>query len=413
MPSNVDKHSVAGEQPVRLCNYVDVYKNERITEAMDFMEATATDAQIDRFTLRANDVIVTKDSEEATDIGIPAYVPSDLPGVVCGYHLAVLRPDHGRLHGGYLHWALQSAEVQAYYARAATGISRYALGIQDLGMTAIHAPSVSEQERIANFLDEQTARLDALIAEKERLLNALDEFRLSTINQCVAHGISDVPQVLTGDYWFPQVPAGWAFCALNYRYQVELGKMLDEKRQTGHNPTPYLRNVDVRWDYVNTESLPSMDVSPEELERYSVREGDLLVCEGGVGVGRSAIWRGPDNKTAYQKALHRVRPRSDADVPRFLFYLMQDAVWRERVLGHEKATIPHLTAEAFRRWRFPFPPLDVQRAIVRYLDGLSSRTSELTAHCSEHIERLREYRSSLITAAVTGQLDISTLKAAA
>lgn len=119
MPSNVDKHSVDGDK-VSLCNYVDVYKNERITDALNFMEATATEAQVSRFTLQAHDVIVTKDSEEPTDIGIPAYVPSSLPGVVCGYHLAVLRPSDERLYGGYLHCPLQSAEVKAYYSTAAT-----------------------------------------------------------------------------------------------------------------------------------------------------------------------------------------------------------------------------------------------------------------------------------------------------
>ena len=185
MPSNVDKHTVAGELPVRLCNYVDVYNNDRIDDSIDFMAATASEAQITRFTLKAQDVLVTKDSEEPSDIGVPAYVPQDMPGVVCGYHLAVLRPDLMRVHGAFLHWALQSTEVQGYYETAAMGISRYALGINDLGMTPLHLPDRADQTRIANFLDEQTARIDVLREHCRKHITLLREYRASLISAAV------------------------------------------------------------------------------------------------------------------------------------------------------------------------------------------------------------------------------------
>ena len=185
MPSNVDKHSIEGELPVRLCNYVDVYNNDRIDDSIDFMVATASEAQIARFTLKAQDVLVTKDSEEPSDIGIPAFVPQDMPGIVCGYHLAVIRPDLMRVHGAFLHWALQSTEVQAYYETAAQGISRYALGINDLGMTPLHLPDRAEQTRIANFLDERTAQIDDLRSHCREHIALLREYRSSLISAAV------------------------------------------------------------------------------------------------------------------------------------------------------------------------------------------------------------------------------------
>jgi type I restriction enzyme S subunit len=81
-PSNVDKKTQEGETPVRLCNYTDVYYNESITSGMEFMQATASSSQIEKFTLRAGDTLITKDSETADDIAIAAYVPSDLLGRV-------------------------------------------------------------------------------------------------------------------------------------------------------------------------------------------------------------------------------------------------------------------------------------------------------------------------------------------
>ncbi len=88
--SNVDKQSVEGQESVRLCNYVDVYYNEHITPDLDFMAATATPEQMRLFSLRAGDVLITKDSESWTDIAVPAVVTSDLPDTLCGYHLLSL-----------------------------------------------------------------------------------------------------------------------------------------------------------------------------------------------------------------------------------------------------------------------------------------------------------------------------------
>jgi type I restriction enzyme S subunit len=286
-------------------------------------------------------------------------------------------------------------------------------GIQNLDSESylnerVWLPAKSTQKRIASYLDEQTGRIDALIAEKERLIERLEELRLSRIYEYLSGGMDGASRKHTGDEWFPAVPDHWSFCALNYRYEVELGKMLDEKKQSGANPTPYLRNADVRWDYVNTDDLPAIDIAEGERHRYTVDTGDLLVCEGGAGVGRTAIWTGPSGVFAFQKALHRLRPRQSTEVPRYILYLMRDAVARGRVLGHEKATIPHLTAEAFRRWRIPFPPAKEQARIVAALDQVSDRCDELDAHCRAHIERLREYRSSLISAAVAGDADFGS-----
>ena len=87
-PSNVDKKSKKNEKKILLCNYTDVYYNEEITEDLSLMKATASDVQIRKFTLKSGDTIITKDSEDPNDIAVPAYVPQDLEGVVCGYHLS-------------------------------------------------------------------------------------------------------------------------------------------------------------------------------------------------------------------------------------------------------------------------------------------------------------------------------------
>ena len=182
--------------------------------------------------------------------------------------------------------------------------------------------------------------------------------------------------------------------------------MLDTKRISGESLGSYVRNVDVQWDSVNTDDLPQMDFTEQERERYRLQPEDLLVCEGGE-VGRTAIWQDNAEECFYQKAIHRVKPRSQGDVPRFFYYLMYSMAGRGIFLaGANPNTIPHLTAVQLRHYRFPFPPEFEQKAIATYLDRETAKLDSLVAKVREAIERLKELRASLISAAVTGRIDV-------
>ena len=100
--SNVDKKVHASEMPVKLCNYMDVYSNEYITSKIQFMDASASIAEVERFSLNFGDVIITKDSETPDDIGIPTVVFEKINDLVCGYHLALIRPNPDQLDSVYL-----------------------------------------------------------------------------------------------------------------------------------------------------------------------------------------------------------------------------------------------------------------------------------------------------------------------
>jgi type I restriction enzyme S subunit len=125
--SNVDKHTRENELPVRLCNYIDVYKHDHIHLQMSFMHATAAADEIARFHLMPGDVLITKDSETWTDIGVPAIVTESANDLICGYHLARLRPRSEQIHGDYLFRALQSTDVARQFHVKANGVTRYGL----------------------------------------------------------------------------------------------------------------------------------------------------------------------------------------------------------------------------------------------------------------------------------------------
>ncbi|NED22571.1 restriction endonuclease subunit S [Streptomyces sp. SID9913] len=168
-----------------------------------------------------------------------------------------------------------------------------------------------------------------------------------------------------------ELPAGWAWAELGEVADTALGKMLDKKQSTGQNPTPYLRNVNVQWGCIDTGDLLTMDIEPEDLYRFTVSKGDLVVCEGGE-IGRCAIWN-RDEPIAYQKALHRVRV-SEALETRYLRYYLEYAASTGKLARFATgSTIKHLPQQRLREVPVPVPPLGEQYRIVETLEEQLSR----------------------------------------
>ena len=174
--SNVDKKSYATERPIRLCNYMDVYANDYLTSALlDFMPATASPSEIERFALHAGDVVITKDSETPDDIGVPAVIVEDIDGLVCGYHLALIRPK-ASVHPTFLAKQLASAPTIRYFAANATGSTRFGLAIGTIEKLDVPTPPIAEQSKIAEVLstvDRAIKQTETLIAKQQRIRTGL------------------------------------------------------------------------------------------------------------------------------------------------------------------------------------------------------------------------------------------------
>lgn len=221
--SGVDKKSYEHQQPVKLCNYTDVYYNEYITDALPFMDATASGEEIARFTLKQGDVLMTKDSEDPADIGIPSFVTDDMPGVICGYHLTVIRAVSANL-GGYIHRSIQSHPTKAHFFIESPGITRYGLSQDAIGDIVVCLPPNEERHAITAALDLETARIDALIAKKTRFIELLKAKRQALIIHAVTKGLDpNVKMKGSGVEWIEEVPEHWAVSRLGHFATVENG----------------------------------------------------------------------------------------------------------------------------------------------------------------------------------------------
>lgn len=180
--SNVDKKSYPSEIPVHLCNYLDVYNNEYIDEKIDFMEATATTAEIEKFSLNKGDVIITKDSETADDIAVPSVVIEELNNVLCGYHLALLQPNAEKVDSIFLSKLLSSTPINNQFVRLAQGLTRFGLNVSSIQNAIIPLPSLDEQHQIAQILSEVDTKIEtekAFKAELEQLKTGLMQVLLT------------------------------------------------------------------------------------------------------------------------------------------------------------------------------------------------------------------------------------------
>lgn len=408
VPSNVDKHSVEGQTAVRLCNYVDTYKNERITAAIDFMPATATQAQVERLGLRKGDITITKDSESPWDIAVPSYVAEEIGGLVCGYHLSKISPAAGVMDGGYLSWALRSKPVNIQFALAAQGITRYGLSSSALADGVVPCPPLGEQLAIASYLDAEAARIDGLIADKEALVETLKEMRRSTVTEAITRGVRGERHMrLSGLSWVNEVPAEWQ--SLSLKRFVHL--------RGGHTPStgnPAYWDGSVPWFSPKDMKADELRDSIDHVTELAVSEAGLHEIEPGTTM---IVVRGMILAHTFPVCVARVKATINQDmkalVPddgvhqRFLPWLLRGASALFLSLTEQSAHgTMALRTDRFMGEKLPIPPLDEQVEIVEHLEAERQRIDLLMRQIHQEMDLLRELRSATITDAVLGRIDV-------
>lgn len=419
--SNIDKLSKPNELSVRLVNYTDVYHGDKIVPELELMPATATASQIQTFKVQPGDVLITKDSETADDIGVPAYVERSSPDMVCGYHLALLRPIPQQTFGRFLYWAMNSKYVNDQLAVGSTGITRYGLKLDVISQARIKLPPLSTQQNIANYLDTETARIDTLVVKKRRLVELLNKHRQAAITAAftgkVAIG-SDLPtetDIGSGLDFDAQHKEVKEIRPLRAYAEVHLGRQRSPQHDTGPYMTSYLRAANVKDGELDLSDVKSMNFEPGARKQFSLQRGDVLVTEGSgslAAVGASAVWNGKiEEMICFQNTLLRLRPRGSTD-PRFLAwwcrYAYADGLFASVAQG---ANIYHISAERVRSLPMAYVPPTTQLAIADYLDAETNRIDSIIERENQTVDLLVERRQTLITAAVTGKMSVSGVEA--
>ena len=405
--SNVDKKSCAAERPIRLCNYMDVYANDYVTSArIDFMPATASPSEIERFALHAGDVVITKDSETPDDIGVPAVVVEDIDGLVCGYHLALIRPK-ANVNSIFLAKQLASAPIVSYFAANATGSTRFGLSIGAIEKLDVPTPPPDEQAKIAEVLstvDRAIEQTKALIAKNQRIKTGLMQDLLTrgidehgNLRSEQTHEFKDSP--------LGRIPKEWDFASLGkfvpsaeYGISTSLGEM-------GY---PVLRMNNLIDGEAELSDLKFTDVSvPGHLW---LRDGDVLFnrTNSWEHVGRTGIWRDQTESATFASYLVRLNPNPEKLLPEMLNFWLN---WERTQIAMRRQATPavqqvNINPTNLRSTPAAFPmDLDEQMAITVRI----SAVRKIVNTYREHLYKLKSIKAGLMQDLLTGDRRVTPL----
>ena len=405
--SNVDKHSRDGEQPIRLCNYVDVYKADRIRAEMPLMTATAASVEIERFRLRAGDVLITKDSEAWNDIGVPALVEGTEDNTICGYHLALLRPFSGCVRGGFLFRAVQSSAVAYQFHVHANGVTRYGLTHNAIKSVWVPLPPPSEQAAIVRFLDHADRRIRRYIRAKEKLIDLLEEQKQAMVHEAVT-GRIDVRTGRpyrnykdSGAEWLGRMPEHW-----ERRRLKTLLRPVDQRSVDGSETLLSLRRDHGVVRYAEHFSRPSQGDS---------LVGFKLVVRGQLVVNRLQA----NNGLIFCSGLdglvspeYSVFERTTSVRTRYLSDLLRTDAYRgffrrqSTGLGTGTAGFLRIYDDDFLATPVVLPSSAEQAALVSFVDRTVADIATTIDRERRQVDLVGAYRTRLIADVVAGRLDV-------
>lgn len=300
---------------------------------------------------------------------------------VCANTTFVLEPkDPSVLLPEFLPFLMQTEAFHTHSIKQSKGSVNPYVNFSDLAWWEFVLPSLQEQRTLASAMSavwECIAANDDARVAGERARQAMIFF-LYEGRAC--RGRRRTTPI-------GQLPASWEVAPLGERYEVQLGKMISETARGGSDQTVYLRNANVQWNRFDLDDVATMSFSPKEREKFSLRYGDIVACEG-RHVGKSALWRDEIPGACYQKALHRIRRHSDRDIPEYMLHCFKYYSWVGRFAAETgETTIPHLPAERLRSMLFPYPPPDQQRDVAARIATFDStlRTMESRAKSSRSL----------------------------
>ncbi|MFM9377287.1 hypothetical protein [Gordonia sp. VNK21] len=349
-----------------------------------------TDNNDNRKLVRCGDFVINSRSDRKGSSGV-----SEHDGSVSVINI-VLEP-RDTIDVRFAHHLLRSEAFQEEYYRWGNGI------VADLWSTRYSAmkripvalPALAQQRAIADFLDRETARIDTLIEEQQRLIGLLRERRQDTVATAL-HGLPGRTKL--------------KYCAM-----VQTGVTLNGEGDPSWPEWPYLRVANVQVGRVDLAEVKTIRLRPEDAAMSMLRAGDVLMTEGGDidKLGRGALWSGEISDALHQNHVFAVRPNANL-LPEFLVYTLDGAEARTYFFTTAKQTTNLASTNKWTLGNLPLscPPVDEQRRIVAYLDKQTTRIDMLIAETEEFIDLSRERRSALITAAVTGQIDVQDVEVA-
>lgn len=294
------------------------------------------------------------------------------------------------------------------------GVSYPAINASDIGNIPITLPPLEEQRRIADFLDAETARIDGILLKRDQQLSALSERIVALISEGLIPGILTAPAKRPPWPWLPETLHDRPLTKLGYVSRLQHGLTVDGQRRVDGDVVtrPYLRVANVQAGKLDLEAVSEITVPRRVAERSTLRSGDVLMTEGGDldKLGRGTVWRDEIPGCLHQNHVFAIRPDRDRLVPEYLAYMTQTVHGRcyFESTGSRTTNLASTNSHKIMAFPVPLPPVRVQREVVAELRAAIEHSERAKAAIERQRSLLRERRQALITAAVTGQIEVAT-----
>jgi type I restriction enzyme S subunit len=312
----------------------------------------------------------------------------------------------------FLFWWLTSLYRQI--RGLASDDSRDGLNQEMVGSIPIPIVEIHTQRITAYYLDRETARINGLIAEKERMLALLDEKRAALISRVVTRGLDpNAPLKPSGQEWLGEIPAHWGLQRLKQLAEVRGGLTLGKQYSGELLEYPYLRVANVQDGYLKLDDILTVEVPAPEAASNLLAYGDVLMNEGGDidKLGRGCVWRDEIAPCLHQNHVFAVRPHSvDSDWLALWTSTLQAKRYFES-RAKRSTNLASISGSNIKELPVPLPPIADQLAIRQFLADRHSHFDAVRKELRDSLRLLSERRAALITAAVTGQIPLEEMTA--
>lgn len=330
--------------------------------------------------------------------GTAAVVPDSLPIANCA-DLVIIRPG-ADLEPRYIVAIFNSAWGRAHVGNSTVGAAQQHFNVGTARKLKLRLPPLPTQRRIAGIL----SAYDDLIENNTKRIKILEEMARALYREWFVHfRFPGHEKVKLVDSPLGQIPEGWTTKPLSEVADCRLGKMLDKKKNRG-DLMPYLGNLNVRWGGFNLGSLKQMRIEPHETEKYGLKHGDIVMCEGGEP-GRCAIWKEEIPGMMYQKAIHRIRARAGVAFE-YLYQCLRERAQSGRLAAlFTGSTIKHLPGVKLAKVEIQVPASEVMESFRTLVGPIEEQIKVLQSM----ITCLAQTRDLLLPLLISGEIDVDNL----
>lgn len=363
----------SGIRIIRIANVKDGYISDE--QPCYYPEDTFED--IEKYILKTGDILISLTG----NVGRIGIMPSNMLPAALNQRVACIRLKDNSVNKKYLFYYLQRKSFVEDCIKASKGVAQLNLSTKWLEEYSIPIPLLPEQERIVTRIEELFSELDKAVETLKTTKQQLAVYRQAVLKE--AFSCADTFE-----------PFGSIMTS-------RLGKMLDKEKNVGL-PEQYIRNINVRWFSFDLSDLLKMRIETKEIEKYSIKYGDLIICEGGEP-GRCAVWDRNDS-IFYQKALHRVRFKNGENPKLYMYYLWFISQTGELEKYFTGTGIKHLTGQSLLKVPVPIISISKQNTVVLKIESQLSVCNQIEKMIEQSLQQAEAMRQSILKQAFEGRL---------